>query len=119
MLEVIEHEEHFTVAKRGDQQFAGSAPAAALQTDRLGHSFVDQRGLGDRSQWYEADAVFPARESLAISIAMRVLPTPPGPVKVSSRTLSRCKMLAIACFSRSRPIRRVSGVGIENEAAFA
>jgi hypothetical protein len=42
-------------------------------------------------------------------MARRVLPTPPVPVSVSSRTL--CKKLSISASSRSRPSRGVGRAG--------
>ena len=49
--------------------------------------------------------------SPAIASASRVLPTPPGPVSVSSGTASSSKKVRADTRSASRPIRRVRGWG--------
>ena len=49
--------------------------------------------------------------SVAAAIARRVLPTPPGPVKVSRRTPGSRSSVTTAASSWSRAIKRVSGRG--------
>ena len=52
-----------------------------------------------------------SRERPATSRASRVLPTPPGPVRVSSRTSSRVRRLATAATSYVAPDERRRGRG--------
>ncbi len=52
-----------------------------------------------------------ALTSAATAIARRVLPMPPGPVRVSSRTASDARRLSTVSRSSVRPISDVSGSG--------
>ena len=67
--------------------------------------------------WIEASGTnqMPSGKSRAASSvtrkAIRVLPTPPGPVRVTSGTSSRRKRARTAASSRSRPIKGVRGRG--------
>ncbi len=69
---------------------------------------------GSFSAASETNATPPVKSSRSIwatSRARRVLPTPPGPVRVSKRTSGRRKISMAAPTSRSRPISDVSGEG--------
>jgi hypothetical protein len=52
------------------------------------------------------------RKRSATSTASRVLPTPPGPVRVNRRTSTRCRRRATVVASSSRPIKGVIGKGM-------
>ena len=62
-----------------------------------------------------ANATVPAeraRRRRATSIASRVLPTPPGPVSVTSR--DRCNSSRTSATARSRPTKLVNGTGSQS-----
>src|SRR5215216_936360 len=52
-----------------------------------------------------------AATSVMMASASRVLPTPPGPVKVNSGTASSRRKTPAAARSLSRPVSRVRGIG--------
>ena len=96
---------------RGEQRLNGVAPAA--HAERLGDGRDDQSagpgaGRGRRTRPRPGSS---ADARVATSIASRVLPTPPGPVRVTSRTSSRRSRAVTSASSRSRPISDVSGRG--------
>jgi hypothetical protein len=61
----------------------------------------------EASSTTNAPCVNSSMDASAISSARRVLPIPPGPVSVSSRTSGRCKRIRAASICRSRPISLV------------
>ena len=87
--------------------------APFLNPERASDCGNDQGRIGNRAEADEPDLVarLAPRPHAAAARASRVLPTPPGPVRVSSRTSSRRSRSVIAATSRSRPISGVSGWG--------
>ena len=71
----------------------------------------------DASGTKRAPAAKPSAISRATSIASRVLPTPPGPVTVRSRTSRRASNARSPASSRSRPTNAVKGAGRNRSAA--
>ena len=112
VFEIVQNEQQAPLAhdclQTSDQGFIARIAHAEGVSDGGRHEI----GMGDRCEADEDDAI---REILASRWATvranRVLPTPPGPVRVSSRTSGRRKSATSVAISRSRPTNGVSGRG--------
>ena len=117
VLAVVEEQQRLP-GTEGARQFVGdrltghgvSPTAAATAAGTSAGS-----ASGARSTQITPSAKEPATSS-ASARASRVLPTPPGPVKVSSGTASSSKSVRAARRSASRPMSRVRGIGRSAEA---
>ena len=113
LLEVVEHQQQAPVAEEClRNRSSGRTPGDVRHAERLRHGRGDQGRVADRR---ERDKAVPSANSSANSaatwIASRVLPTPPGPVRVSRRTSGRRSNSRMAASSRSRPTSGVRGSG--------
>ena len=116
LLEVVEHQQQLRWRRRTRPSRSAERPVAGSRARPSAWAIVggDQRRVAQRRQVDEADAVRRRRRptSAATASARRVLPTPPGPVSVSSRDVAPGAGSAqAAATSRSRPTRRVGGTG--------
>ena len=110
VLEVVEHEQHRLPARPRERPRAAPAarrrraparPSAAQRRDRAAARAAPTRRRPGSS----------SAASAAACSASRVLPVPPGPVSVSSRTSSRPSSPRRSASSRSRPTNGVAGTG--------
>lgn len=86
--------------------------AHVAKSQRARAGVQDKIGIGDGSKIDEGDPVWKdVATSAATAIAKRVLPTPPGPVNVRSRTAGSRSNVPRAVTSRSRAISGVNGIG--------
>ena len=108
MLEVVQHQQHLPVGQEAPQRRRGRPGFLQLRRQRDGDRGGQLARIGQRRQ---RDEVAPSAKSAAsrraTSIASRVLPTPPGPISVTSRasTTSSAKRSS----SASRPNSDVDG----------
>ena len=85
MLAVVEHEERAPVGERLGDGRDGRLASRVLQAERVGHGVGDALGLTDRGQQASQTPSGKRRSKWAVtSVARRVLPLPPGPVRVIS-----------------------------------
>ena len=88
------------VSPESDDRFREMATSQALELVQRAFAADDLTGMV---------CVIAATNDMAVSIASRVLPTPPGPVRVTKRSLSRRP--TNSCNSERRPTKLVNGVG--------
>ena len=92
VLEVVQHEQQAPLAHERLKPCDQSVHCPHRARRGLSDGWRDQIGIRDRREADEAGAI---REILgkrvATARANRVLPTPPGPVRVSSRSLIRSR----------------------------
>ena len=112
VFEIVQNEQQVPLAhdslKSHDQGFI----ARIAHAENVSDGGRNQIGMSDRREADEADAI---REILGKlggnGKGDLVLPTPPGPVRVSSRTSGWRESSTSAATSRSRPTSGVSGSG--------
>ena len=112
LLEVVEHQQEVSLPQRRGELLRRRTAGELAQVQGVG----DRRDTrsGSRTAARETKTTPSANavsSSLATSIASRVLPTPPGPVSVTSRISGRRSRSHTAARSRSRPTSGVSGMG--------
>ena len=111
MLEAVEDEQHRPRSKVGSQGGSGSSRRSTGGRRPVRSSATTSSGSPTEASGTNATVSNPASRSDAASMASRVLPTPPGPVRVTSRADGRSSRSPSAAASRSRPTIVVNGTG--------
>ncbi len=112
LLEIIQHQEQVFRSQCGGELLRRRTVGELAEIQGVGDRRHDKIGITDRCQGDEDRAVGECRLQFGRRLdASRVLPTPPGPVSVTSRISGRRSRAHTAARSRSRPISGVSGIG--------
>ena len=108
VLAVVEHDEDRPVLEV-TQELIQAVTAVVRSPRGLGNGGPQERGVGDRGQIDQPDPIGPIGCRIRpISLASRVLPTPPGPVSVTSLPARRRSRSLATC--SSLPMIGVAGV---------
>ena len=115
MLEVVKQQERRRrkrLADMGQQRVCRGFAADVAQPQPTGQLPRHRVHVADRSELQQVDPPGNASSSLvAVSRASRVLPLPPAPVSVNSRTASSRRRTVSVPSSDSRPTSGVLGAG--------
>ena len=113
LLEVVKQQEPAPGAERLEHAAAKRAHVALAEAERVGDGRDDLRRVDAERQGTTvtpAGNAFPSNAASAPK-ARWVLPTPPGPVRVRSRTLAVLSRVVIAASASSRPTSALVGAG--------
>ncbi len=111
LLEVVQHQQEAFTAQCLAELGREGVPCPLTKPERLSNAREDEDRVVERGEVDEGTPSKAPLSSSATRIARRVLPTPPGPVRVRSRTPSSRSRRSAASTSRCRPTNGAIGVG--------
>ena len=112
MLGIVEQDEQPPALEPLADDVDQSPPRLLLHVERVRHGARDERGISSGARGTQnTPSGKPSLASAAAWSESRVLPVPPGPVRVTSRTSSLRRSATTSASSRSRPRNGVAGAG--------
>jgi hypothetical protein len=107
---VVQHQQQLPVAQRGDQNLQRLRAGLVSEVQGGDHGVGHQGFVADLGQLdSQAPSAKPRPRSAAARTARRVLPTPPGPTRLTRRAV--VSLCLISPSSRRRPTKLVSSAG--------